>query len=83
MKPFMRPDWRPCENSEIIFALRPLQKNPDQENQGTNNPEEDLGILGPLPILHFPLTFSQSRRFMFLETTYRSIYPAACLQLPC
>ena len=26
---------------------------------------------------------STSRRFMLFETTYRSIYPAACLLMPC
>jgi hypothetical protein len=46
--------------SEMICALRLLQNDPDHENQCTNNPKEDLGILGPLPILHFPLTFSPS-----------------------
>jgi hypothetical protein len=38
--------------------LRPLQNDPDQENQGANNPNEDLGILGPLPIFHFVFAFS-------------------------
>ena len=37
----------------MIFALRPLQNDPDQENQAANNPKEDLGILGPFPIFHF------------------------------
>src|SRR6266404_2845416 len=34
-------------------AILPLQSDSDQENQVTNNPEEGLGIMGPLPVLHF------------------------------
>jgi hypothetical protein len=43
---------RPAGGSSVIL---PLQKHPYQENQGTNNPEEGLGILGPLPVLRFCL----------------------------
>ena len=42
----------------MILALRPLQNDPDQENQAANNPKEDLGILAPFPIFHFPFAFS-------------------------
>src|SRR6185369_4404426 len=44
----------------MIYALRPLQNDPDQENQAANTPKEDLGILGPFPIFHFPFAFSPS-----------------------
>jgi len=48
---------RPGGGSSVIL---PLQKHPYQENQGTNNPEEGLGILGPLPVLHFAFAFNPS-----------------------
>jgi hypothetical protein len=41
----------------MIFALRPLQKDPDQKNQAANDPTEDLGVLGPFPIFHFAFAF--------------------------
>jgi hypothetical protein len=40
--------------------LRLLQNDPDHENQSTNDPNENLGILSPLPICHFALTFGSN-----------------------
>ena len=57
---------RPAGGSSVIL---PLQKHPYQENQGTNNPEEGLGILGPLPVLHFAFAFSPSCISLRCETS--------------
>jgi hypothetical protein len=59
---------RPAGGSSVIL---PLQKHPYQENQGTNNPEEGLGILGPLPVLHFAFAFSPSCISLRCETVPR------------
>jgi hypothetical protein len=56
---------RPAGGSSVIL---PLQKHPYHENQGTNNPEEGLGILGPLPVLHFAFAFSPSCISLRCET---------------
>ena len=60
-------------STDRSLVNRPLQKNPDQKNQRTNNPKEHLGILGPLPILlHFPFTFSPSSTSRRMATVSRS-----------
>jgi hypothetical protein len=48
---------QPSSTAGGSSVILPLQKHPYQENQGTNNPEEGLGILGPLPVLHFAFAF--------------------------